>query len=452
MPTIVWHVPPEYGNFAPTMLLARQLVAQGYRCVYMAELDMQAHIELAGFEYIPYLADVYPKGALHARDQLNTMDTWEWWHGRDLAMWQEASSGRLESVLAELDPVLILSDELNPDTSLVAHKMKIPFIRVSCMLPLNYDPDVPPMWSDALPGELSRWDLEVEWMCHEALFFRQPWIARDNPIKSSEFYKFVETCGLHAAQINYRAAFNYQVDSDPAIITCSKAFDFPRSDVRDRMYIGPCLPEVTTPAWTYPARRPDAPLIYCSFGSKGASYPTASRVIKRLLETARARPELDVVIAVPDEVLAGHDIPASVHALVWAPQREVLREADLFITHAGINSCREAMWEGVPMLAVPQAHDQRGLAARIVYHGIGERLVGEIPTTAMFMAAIDRLLTDRSYQHAAGRMQAQFRADEGAAIGLRFVEDVIAGRVKPITAAHYEQVTRRLFVAIMGED
>jgi hypothetical protein len=330
--------------------------------------------------------------------------------------------------------------------------MKIPFVRASTMLPTYYQADVPPMWSDALPGELSRWELDVEWMCHDALLWRQPWIRRDNPIDRSDFYKFVEQCGVSVAQINFRDAFNYYVESDPQLVMCSKAFDFPRADIPDRVYAGASLAEVDAEPWTYAARRPDAPLIYCAFGSMGLSYPAVNSVIERLLDMARVRPGLDIVIAVPDDAMKAYEIPPTVHALRWAPQRQVLREADVFITHAGLASCRESIWEGVPMLAIPLAHDQRGLAARIVYHELGERLVGEIPSTAVFVEAIDRLLTDPKYKQAAERMRAEFRTGKDDTIGLRFVTDVMEGRIKPKTSAYYEKISRRLYLSIMGED
>lgn len=453
MRTIVWHVPPEYGHFAPTCVLARQLVEQGHRSVYLSERDMQGHIEREGFEYAPYLPDRYPLGALAARDRLSADDTWEWWLGRDLAMWQEASSGRLEAQLAALRPDLILASQLNPDTSLVAHKMGIPFIRVSCVLPLYYEPDVPPMWSDALPGERSRHELEVEWMCHEALLWRKPWIDRDNPIPRRELYRFVEACGLHVAQINYRSAFNWHVESDFEIVTCSKAFDFPKPDMPERVYLGSSLSELTGERWRHAARRPEAPLVYCAFGSKGASYAAARRLIGRLLEAARLRPEIDVVIAsLPDEAFAGTAIPPNVQTLRWAPQREVLREASLFITHGGLSSVREAIWESVPMLAVPQAHDQHGVSARIVHHGLGERLLGDLPSAADLSERIARLITEPKYRQAAIRMRDQFKADASDNIGLRFVTDVMERRIQPVNADHYEQVTRQLFRGMMGDD
>ena len=452
MRTIVWHIPPEYGHYAPTRLLSKQLVAQGCRVVYVCELDMKEHLERDGFEHVPYLPEAYPVGSITARDRLDLDATWEWWFNRDQALWREACSGRLEALLATLSPDLVIGDQLNPDTSLVVHKMKLPFIRITTMLPAYYEPDMPPIWSDALPGERSRWELEIEWMCHGALVLRQPWIHRDNPIKPSEFFKFVEACGINVAQINYRSAFNYHVESDPEIVMCSKAFDFPKpaaSEVPDRVYIGPCLSENDAKPWTYPARRREAPLIYCAFGSKSLSYPTAKVVIERLLELAVMRPELDIVIAAYDEVVRGLAIPPTVHVIHWAPQRAILREADLFITHAGLNSIREAIWEGVPMLAVPQAYDQRGCAARIVYHHLGERITGPVPATPVLAQMIDRLLGDATYRQAVEQMQTQFHAEAQDLVGARFVLDVLEKRIVPASGAYYDEVVKRLGLSLM---
>ena len=180
---------------------------------------MQKHIEAEGFDYMPYLPELYPKGTLQAKDRLDSQGAWEWWLGREVAMWEEASSGRLEAQLSALDPALIISSQLNPDTSLVARKMNVPFIRVGCCLPLYYESGVPPIWSDALPGDVSPADLELEWRCHEALLWRKLWLHRDHPIKRSDFFQFVEACGIQLAEINFRSAYGYHVESDAEMIT-----------------------------------------------------------------------------------------------------------------------------------------------------------------------------------------------------------------------------------------
>lgn len=55
----------------------------------------------------------------------------------------------------------------------------------------------------------------------------------------------------------------------------------------------------------------------------------------------------------------------------FLPQLEILKRADAFITHAGFNSVNEALYYGVPMLALPQVNDQPKVARRIVEMQLG---------------------------------------------------------------------------------
>jgi UDP:flavonoid glycosyltransferase YjiC (YdhE family) len=55
----------------------------------------------------------------------------------------------------------------------------------------------------------------------------------------------------------------------------------------------------------------------------------------------------------------------------YLPQLEILKRADVFITHAGFNSVNEALYFGVPMLALPQINDQHMVAKRLVSMQLG---------------------------------------------------------------------------------
>jgi UDP:flavonoid glycosyltransferase YjiC (YdhE family) len=66
--------------------------------------------------------------------------------------------------------------------------------------------------------------------------------------------------------------------------------------------------------------------------------------------------------------------PENVIVVATAPQLELLKRADLCITHAGLNTVLEALGQGVPLLAVPIGYDQPGVAARIAHHRVGEFL------------------------------------------------------------------------------
>ncbi len=65
------------------------------------------------------------------------------------------------------------------------------------------------------------------------------------------------------------------------------------------------------------------------------------------------------------------DIPQNFLVKNVLPQLEILKKADAFITHAGFNSVNEALYFGVPMLAIPQVNDQHMTAKRLVSMNLG---------------------------------------------------------------------------------
>lgn len=65
------------------------------------------------------------------------------------------------------------------------------------------------------------------------------------------------------------------------------------------------------------------------------------------------------------------EIPSNFMVKSYFPQLEILKRADVFITHAGFNSVNEALYLGVPMLALPQVNDQHMVAKRLVSMHLG---------------------------------------------------------------------------------
>ncbi len=57
-----------------------------------------------------------------------------------------------------------------------------------------------------------------------------------------------------------------------------------------------------------------------------------------------------------------------------APQLAVLKQADVFVTHGGMNSVSEALVHGVPMVVVPFISDQLTNAQRIADPQFGNAL------------------------------------------------------------------------------
>lgn len=74
-----------------------------------------------------------------------------------------------------------------------------------------------------------------------------------------------------------------------------------------------------------------------------------------------------------------------------APQLALLRRAHLMVNHGGLQSVKEGLLPGVPMLCVPQAYDQPGNGARVAFHGIGRVLRPEEATRARARALLEEL-------------------------------------------------------------
>ncbi|MEG4987162.1 glycosyltransferase [Microcoleus sp. BR0-C5] len=73
--------------------------------------------------------------------------------------------------------------------------------------------------------------------------------------------------------------------------------------------------------------------------------------------------------ATPESFL---QLPGNQIFVGYEPQLELLQKTTLTITHAGMNMTLESLINGVPMVAIPVANDQPGVAARIAYTGVGE--------------------------------------------------------------------------------
>ncbi|ASS65414.2 MULTISPECIES: macrolide family glycosyltransferase [unclassified Paenibacillus] len=150
------------------------------------------------------------------------------------------------------------------------------------------------------------------------------------------------------------------------LVFTSKEFQ-PHADALDERFVfmGPPFPaEMTESCLRLEKReREGQPLIYISFGSIYTDRPEFYRTCLEAFKDAEARIILSVGKNV-DLSLIGEP-PAHITVRRFVPQLEILREADLFISHGGYNSVCEALLFGVPMILIPQGADQFAIADRL---------------------------------------------------------------------------------------
>lgn len=87
---------------------------------------------------------------------------------------------------------------------------------------------------------------------------------------------------------------------------------------------------------------------------------------------------------------------ARVLLVPFAPQIEVLKRASLFISHSGLNSTSESIYNGVPLIALPIEADQPYNALRIEELKIGKRLNFKTFTVNQMADSIRELMNEKN--------------------------------------------------------
>nr|AHX56947.1 UDP-glycosyltransferase 211D1 [Strigamia maritima] len=135
--------------------------------------------------------------------------------------------------------------------------------------------------------------------------------------------------------------------------------------------------------------------IMFSLGSFAQSKSMPKTLVKDLLQ-AFSRLKQNVIWKYEEEL---EDLPSNVKISKWLPQRDLLGHPKIriFITHGGMLSLQESIYNAVPLVAIPLFAEQPGNAARVVEIGIGIKLDFQNISGISMYEAINRVLDDKSY-------------------------------------------------------
>jgi MGT family glycosyltransferase len=239
---------------------------------------------------------------------------------------------------------------------------------------------------------------------------------------------------IREVQKEYRQKWNLppyssvnDVFSKLAIVSQQPAeLEFPRKTLPPCFHFtGPYHDSTGRVSVAFPYEKVDGqPLIYASMG-------TLQNRQQHIFQTiAEACVGLDAQLVIS---LGGSGSPETLQGLAgeplvvsYAPQLELLKKATLTITHAGMNTTLESLTNGVPMVAIPVANDQPGIAARIAWTGAGEFVPLSRLSVPKLRAAIERVLTQDSYKKNASRLQEAIRRAGGVSRAADIIEQAVS--------------------------
>lgn len=433
------------GRINMMCALALRLEATGHRAAVTSPVDIGDRVLAQGVRYIPLPAPldspttlpVGGDGGLTARviGFMRRLQAVRSVGERRRRRVDAMQLGDFTAMLTAESPDLVAIDVELPAHIMAACALPSPVVVWTSMLALWKRRGVPPLGSGVMPGagwRGSRLGIEWTWL----VFRAQKWLRRQRLRITRLGEDQMSVLRTVAADTGF--SLREQVDVNqwlipftyrklPTISFNARELEFPHDPPPHCSYAGPVLPGNGTRA--HPdvdqaetrralqelfARRRNGEsqaLVYCSFGAWHKGDDRA--FLRRILDAVGTHPEWDVVVGLGGRLAPNALAPAppNVHLFRWAPQLEILAEADCAIHHGGISTVNECITRRVPMVVYPfDFMDQPGNAARIAYHGIGEVGDRDDDTTVGIAERIERLVLDPAVRERIGRLSEAFAA------------------------------------------
>jgi MGT family glycosyltransferase len=406
------------GNVPPQLCIARRLVARGERVRMLAPAVLRDSIEAAGVALEPYgetpehdeadpersiVRDFEARskvGAVAAvRDNLIAALT------RPVALDVLAALERRPADVVAFDFLLF-------GAGFAAEKARVPAaMLIHTVYPFPV-PGMPPYgmgWSP-IGGPVGR--------LRDAagrLMFRRMYEAPLMPV----FNRVRGELGLERV----RSIDEMVGTVERALVMTSPAFDFPAHLPANVEYVGPQVdgsvgPRVASP-WA-----PDDPRPLVVVGLS-TTYLAHETLLERVVAGLADLPVRALVTT--GSATLRSPAPPNVHVERFVPHAQVMPEAAVVVTHAGLGTVHVALAHGVPLVCLPISRDQPDNAARVAWHGAGLRLSSNSAPDSI-RRAVDRVLTGPAFAASARRHAAEF-AEERTADRAPAVLDALASKL-----------------------
>ncbi|MCY2907705.1 macrolide family glycosyltransferase [Bacillus anthracis] len=106
-------------------------------------------------------------------------------------------------------------------------------------------------------------------------------------------------------------------------------------------------------------------------------------------------------------------------------QSEILNEADVFITHGGMNSVHDAIYFNVPFVIIPHDKDQPMIAQRLTELEAAHRLLKEHVNVQSLKEAVTDVLLNEKYKHGIRKLKDSFLQCGGAKEAISVIKSLL---------------------------
>lgn len=414
--------PPLKGHLHPMLSVARRLLRHQHRVTFFQLADVEQYVTGAcsGVEFCRIGSREFPLGTLKQSDehlsQLGGGAALRFSVRRFLPyakVFLEEASQAVQNARVDI----LLVDQLEVYGGTIAERLSIPFITTASAMPLNIESGVPPIfttWTYSrsllarmrnIAGHIyfSRVTVPARKLVNE---YRVPWGLRPLSLKWTRR----EEAYSKLAQISQ----------------LPQCVDYPRRELPEGFHgVGLLMDEGIRGEIPFPWDQLDGrPLIYACLGTLQNGQAPVFRKIAEACDGLDAQLVLSLGGGSLSEDALG-PLPGNPVVVKYAPQDQILERAALLITHGSANTTLEALGYGVPMVVIPIAYDQLGMASRVAWHGAGEMVTLKQLSTARLREKVTRVLNEPRYREKAQQMKAQLRSQNAVESACEIIERLV---------------------------
>lgn len=410
------------GHMNPLIGLSRQLIARGHAVTFFHSPELADQIRSQGMKFVSIgrvSPDFQTGQAKHQDRPADGIAALRYRLNR--------VAGDMEMLLSEAPVVIsragvdaLIIDEIALAGPTIAEILKLPYFVISTSVPHNFGWSAPHRITPPLSwiNRLQKGLLEISIMRMKGPVRRRlDRLRREaglGPIREIK-RSFPELA--HLTQL-------------------PRCLDFPRSGLPANFhYTGPFIDEAARLPVDFPWDRLDSrPMIYASLGTTLKGDAATFQFIAAACEGLDLQLVLSLGGRRDPEMFRG--LPGNPLVVRNAPQLELLKRAEIVITHGGSNTVFEALMQGKPMIAIPKAFDQPAIASRLEWLGVAEVLPLKDLSAQRIREALLKVLKDGSYRRTAKELQEKILA----AGGLERAADVIEGALRKYDGIRFSEL------------
>ena len=406
---------PHNGHTNPMLALARALRHRGHDVVLLGIPDVEAASRAADIEFAVFGNGVHQVGWMSAHEAIVAK-----LHGPEarLYTWQVMMPAILDTAFKELPDIVrrrgfdaMVIDKALGYYELVPMLLTLPYVQVWNSAHVDITGQSPS------PFTTQAYDPSPETHARNLDIYRKT--SARNEAYQDLAVSFATKHGLTIDWTNPAPTSSTLAE----LTQMPQAFDFPVTHWPAHFhYTAPFIDPGSRPPIPFPWDRLNGKrLVYASLGTVLNDQPSIYTMILKVMSRL---PELQLVLSTGQfcELDASVEAPFDAIIVRSAPQLELLRCATLCITHAGHNTALEALVNGVPMVALPLAYDQPGVAARIAHHGVGVIVTIDELTPELLFDRVRALLDNPAYGERAQRLGRDIAQLDGPATAATIIE------------------------------